>query len=553
MKTKFTWVVSVLGLVPMLGCGADDYYGGDDGWDDGGTTWECYSANDCEPGQYCNEFHYCVWPDTPPADADADADTDDDWLPPEVEYEFGPPASGFRYVYVALQNLDTVARVDSESLDVVTVPVGDRPDQLVTVQGQDVAVLLNRGSDSVSILRTVDGEDEVVTLSTPPLMNRLVVSPGGSTALAYFELDDPRADEVGSFQDMAVIDLTEGDERVVHVSVGFRPRNVVFTADERVALVITEDGISIIDLREADEGFVARTVPVSLDPLTEGDPAEVVISSDGSHAFARWDGLAAVRAVDLEAGSLVDTPLPGVPTDIDLTSDGALLIAAVRDTSQVAIMDVPDGIGDVDALRIIDCAPLVVGSAVLTPDDGQIVAFTNATTQEAVVLIDLETGDTRIALLRKGVRAVAMSPDGRTALVLHNRTPGEPSPTDDFEEQVDKRPGFSLLELDTLFVKLQLTEAEPGPFTFFPDSTSAYVIVADRSESLMQVARIDLESFLVGTIDVGSPPVEIGNVPGTDRVYVSQDHPMGRLSFIDVRSGESRTVTGFELNSQIVE
>ena len=48
-------------------------------------------------------------------------------------------------------------------------------------------------------------------------------------------------------------------------------------------------------------------------------------------------------------------------------------------------------------------------------------------------------------------------------------------------------------------------------------------------------------------------PLEIGSVPGTDRVYVSQDHAMGRLSFINVDNGEVRTVTGFELNSQVIE
>ena len=558
---RFVQVCAVLFLFMALvfACaGGEDFgpgggYG--DGEPDGGTYWECYSANDCPAGNYCNEFHRCV---SGGADGDGDVDGDGDadgdpWIPPEVEYEFGAPSGGYRYVYVALTNLDTIARVDSETLDVASIPVGDIPSHLATVQGEDVAVVLNVGSSTVSILRTTGGVDDVVSLPTPPRLNRLVLSPLGSSAIAYFELVDPRADDIGSFQDLAVIRLDEGEEEVINVSVGFRPRRVIFSEDDRFAYVITEDGVSTVDLDAAVEGYVAPTVPVTLNPFEEGRPTEVIVASDGSYAFARWDGLSLVRSIDLETGEIVDTPLPGVPTDIDLSETGEQLVAVVRETSQVAMIEVPHGIGDPESIRLVECAPLTVGSAVLIPGSSQILVFTNATNQEAIALVDLETGDVQATLLRKAVRAVAISPDGRNALVMHSRLPGEPLATDDFETQFDKRPGFSLISLETMFVKLQLTEADAGSFTFFPDGSSAYVIVADRAGSLREIDRIDLDSFLVTPLNVGSHPVEIGNVPGTHRVYVSQDHPMGRLSFIDVRSGEVRTVTGFELNSQIIE
>ena len=56
-----------------------------------------------------------------------------------------------------------------------------------------------------------------------------------------------------------------------------------------------------------------------------------------------------------------------------------------------------------------------------------------------------------------------MVPEHSTsALVLHNKVPGDPLPTDDFQTQLDKRYGFSLVDLESLFVKLQITEADPG-------------------------------------------------------------------------------------------
>ena len=52
---------------------------------------------------------------------------------------------------------------------------------------------------------------------------------------------------------------------------------------------------------------------------------------------------------------------------------------------------------------------------------------------------------------------------------------------------------------------------------------------------------------------MSSHPTEIGSVPASGKVFVSQRHEMGRMSFIDVDDREVRTVTGFQLNSQVIE
>ena len=41
---------------------------------------------------------------------------------------------------------------------------------------------------------------------------------------------------------------------------------------------------------------------------------------------------------------------------------------------------------------------------------------------------------------------------------------------------------------------------------------------------------------------------------GTEgKVYVSQRHPLGRVTFIDLADGKTQTITGFELNSSVVQ
>ena len=44
-----------------------------------------------------------------------------------------------------------------------------------------------------------------------------------------------------------------------------------------------------------------------------------------------------------------------------------------------------------------------------------------------------------------------------------------------------------------------------------------------------------------------------GIVAGAGRGYVAQKHPDGRITFVDFKTGSVRTLTGFELASQVVD
>jgi len=310
--------------------------------------------------------------------------------------------------------------------------------------------------------------------------------------------------------------------------------------------------VSILDL-QGNSGFIAPTVPMTTDPVGDGDPDEVVITPDGQYALARWASMSLVRAVNLQDSTITDTALSGPPTDLDLTPTGDTLLAVVRSQHELALLDVPADIGDASAVETIDCTPLVVGSAQVTNDGLQALLFTNASNVKSITMVDLVTHEKRTAVLRKGVRWVALSPDGTAALVLHNKVPGTPQPTDSFEEQLDKRYGFSLVDLESLFVKLQITDADPGTFAFSPAGDLVYLIVANQASGLRDVAKLDLNSFIVSLHTVGSHPLEIGAVVGTERIYISQEHSLGRMSFIDVTSDQLQTVTGFQLNNQVVE
>jgi hypothetical protein len=218
----------------------------------------------------------------------------------------------------------------------------------------------------------------------------------------------------------------------------------------------------------------------------------------------------------------------------------------------LAFIEIPDDLSDPEGIESLQSA-YPFGQATLGADGKVAFLFSNATAEEVLLTVELKTRTVTAFPLEKGVRSVRSAPDGRTALILHNKAPGDPSPSDPFDTFIDKRWGYSLLSLGSRFVKLQLTETDPGDTVFSSDGASAYLLLGDRARDVRAVDTIDLRSFLVSPIALGSHPAALGIVPSTAQVYVAQSHPLGRVTFIDQKTLGTRTLTGFALNSQVIE
>ena len=124
-----------------------------------------------------------------------------------------------------------------------------------------------------------------------------------------------------------------------------------------------------------------------------------------------------------------------------------------------------------------------------------------------------------------------------------------------FDERVDRSFAYSLLRPGTGESKLQLTEVAPGPFVVVPSGDYLFMSFRSDGQGVWEVHRVELGNFLIDPVfKLGSPPVSIGAVPLTKHVFVSQEHPDGRMTFIPWESSDPNavdTVTGFELNSRI--
>jgi hypothetical protein len=502
-------------------------------------------------------------------------------LPPEVEVrlDFELPQASERYVFAANPEGGTVSIIDAETRHIQTLETGERPTFLRTLVGTNDAIVLNVGSDDATIIRNPDGRATTSNVAVVRGANAIAVAPDGEHAVVYFNASFSSAGNAsGSLQDVSVMKLEEGDDKVTDMTVGFRPRDVFFNADGSAAFVVTEDGISVLDFADINDSGSGFARAISLGSDIDQKTLDVSITPSGRHALAREPGDSQLRLVDLESGEIkrldlatllptippdpneedggveVEEPLPIEVTDLDLAASGTVAAAVLRNQSTLLVLPIPGAFEDTTTIARHVINDTVVGSAALAPNGKTALLYTTAGAVEHLTVVDLEdrTVEPRTLLLRKTVRAVAIAPDSETALVVHEKLAGDPKePGIDPDLQIDREFGYSVVSIASGAIKLQTTAAMPGAFSVVPDGSAIFVLFRDDAQALREVQKIDTKSFLVTPTRLGSPPISIGAVPQTDSVFVSQDHPEGRITFIDWMTGEKDTVTGFELNSRI--
>jgi DNA-binding beta-propeller fold protein YncE len=558
MRICIPGLMAALAAACGMGAPGDSF----ENFPDGGTgTNECWTSSECPIGWTCSAFGTCQ----PPSSGDGGVTP-----PPEVEFEFNQPASSRRFVYVAMTELDSLAKIDGTNLAVTSLAVGERPRVVVTAPGTDTAVVLDSINGTATIVRPTVSADEKTTFATLPRLNQLVIDPTGRYAVAWFDLE--RAiqeaggidfvDQIGSFQDVTILSLVPGAFGAVDLTVGFRPREVEFDDAGSHAYVITHDGVSVIDLAGVVQNgpSIVAPIPVTSDPFTDPMDLEVNVVSTGEYAVVRESGQSELRIVRLTgagAGQMMSVPLPSAPSDVDLSSDGSRAYAVLRDSSLVAVVDVPGDGEDPAGVELIDLGGVIVGSLVLSRAGDRGLLFTNASLREELTLIDFSQPGYPVITwpLQKAVRAVAFDPTGARAIVVHAKAPGDPADATSFEEFVDRSYGYSIFDVDQGFAKLQITPVDPGALAFAPVAPVAYIILdgGDAEGAVAQVQISDLHTGVVRTVKLSSPPDAVGVLPDAQVAFVSQRHPLGRISFIDIASGQMRTITGFDLNSRIID
>jgi len=395
------------------------------------------------------------------------------------------------------------------------------------------------------------------------------------------------------------------------MAVGYRPSQVAF-AGEDYAYVVTEDGISQIDLSSqppvtsslfpltasttltqsegTDAEIIDATSPGPADGSTDaggalqgdgapsdaahpamgGDAESVLVlppededggsattpdvsfTPDGNYALIRQDGLAFITVVSFATGALTAVPLPSAPTDLDLSPTGDFAVAVLRDTSTVAVLPIPGVVTNPSSVTMISIGNEVVGRGIVTPDGKSVLLFTTVTTvpdSQDLTVLTLSPPSIRTIALHESVLAVFPTPDSKNAVVLHDVTP-----------TAGVLGAYSLVPIaSNLPVQLVSTPAEPTAVAISPESDR--VVIALRDDPT-QTYALDLglfPSLQYIRQALASPPTAAGIVAGAGQGYAAQSYDEGRITFVELyppdggTPGQALTITGFDLGARIVD
>ncbi len=465
----------------------------------------------------------------------------------EVESDYEAPVATGHFVWIANPKSGRVAYVDAATLQVKTVEAGNAPTFVAKVPGQtdDTTLVLNVLSNDATLLRATSTGITTKRFEVAPLANSLAFSADGRFAIAWGDALKAKtvAPKTQGYQDLTVLDLVSGTSTVL--AVGYRPVKVGFAAGQARAYAVTQDGIAILDLSAAP--LVVKNVAVSDTPNDDPGSRDVSVTPNGNLALIRRDNSAAVTVVALDTGTRVDVTLPAAVTDLDLDDVGTRAVAVMRSTAQVAVLPIPGVLAAPTVFTTVTVTGETIGSVALSPGGTKGLLYTNASAVERVTILDLavQPPPFRTVRLYSPVLAVFSSPNAAHAVVLHDQTtgtggnPGSPG-------------AFSIVPVAaTLPAKIVATLAPPAAVAV----TNDRAIIAERDDrtKVFGAYLARMPQLMVERYALASPPIAVGVVEGAKRAFIAQQHPDGRLTFIDLDTGVARTLTGFELSSRVVD
>lgn len=464
----------------------------------------------------------------------------------EVESNYESPVATGRYVWIANPKSGRVAYIDATTLDVRLVEAGNAPTYLAAVPSppeQDVALTLNVLSDDATLLRKTAAGLTARTFATHHGANAMKLSSDGRWAIVWTDAKAvSTTSKTDGFQDVTVVDLTEKQPEAV-LAVGYRPIAVGFTRDGQHAWAITQDGVTLIDLASAP--FVSKNVPIADDPLADTGTRDVSVTPDATWALIRRDGDSSVGFVSLTTGARVKVVLSGPVTDLDLSEDGTRALAVVRDKAEVAILPVPEITEKPTAFTTVTVTGEIVGSVSIAKSGKSAVLYSNAVPQERFTVLRLDEPPTfSVQKLYSPVLAVFPTDDAKNAIVLHEKAKGDTS---------GHVAAFSVVPIAAgLPAKIVGTDAYPRAVALAPTNDRAIITERDDTRKIYGAYLARMPSLAVTRYPLASPPIAAGIVGGARRAYVAQQHPEGRITFIDLDGGTARTLTGFELSARVV-
>jgi hypothetical protein len=468
---------------------------------------------------------------------------------PELELEsaFEAPVATNRFVWTANTTTNRIALINAETFEVALAETGLAPTTVAGLPGgQDGAIVLNAGSEDATVVRvSEEGEITTTTVETHSGANAIAVSPSGAFAVAWTDASqfaENELDPIDGLQDITVIDLGAAPRSTI-LSVGYRPSRVTFDAGETRAFIVTEPGLSVVEL--GGEPRAGQLVQLTDAEIVDQAARDVSVTPDGSLAVVRVDSTQTLGFVDIESGTRTTLDLGAYVTDLDLSSDGSQAFAVAG--AKLVVVPVPPGDVRPEDLVRASVTGAVGRSVSLSPDASLALLYSNAEDHPYLSVLTTSNGwadfEGHALDLHAPVRAAFASPDALHGIAFQSTAPGS-----------RKAGAFSIVSAQAdRAPKIVGTDAPPVAVAFTPDGADAVIATRDLEKSKYGMYLVHLENLEESFVSLPSPPLAAGMVPEAKRAFVAQAHPEGRITFVDLETGAARTLTGFELAAKVVE
>jgi len=472
-------------------------------------------------------------------------------LPEEIEevFDYRAPVATGKYLWSANPESGRVALIDVEQLTVEVLTAGLRPTFLAPVTNANAeaeTLVLNVGSADATRFTVLDGENgrEIIKqkVETHAGANRLTISESGKFAVAWSGPETGQVvDPTQGFQEITVIRLGDEEAKATRLTVGFRPDQIVLAEDDESLVVVSEEGMTVVDLTtQIPEPL--RWIELGLDE----EVRDVSINAEATHALVRRGGESIVELFDLAlTDAVTNVDFGAAVTDVDLSRSGRG-VAVVRSESTLHTFELASLVADAADFESLKIEGELFGSAELGEGGTQAVVYTNAATNERISVVDLRPGESflshRTLSTTLPVYSVNLTPDGEHGVVMSADESGARSDT------------FSVVALtESRFPRIVGTAAPVAQVAL--GNSFGVVTSASTALSTYEAHLISLPSLSVKTLELAGNPLSAG-VLATDDLglaFVAQAHAEGRVTFFDFEADQARTLTGFELSAEVVD
>ena len=477
--------------------------------------------------------------------------------------ELSRPAVTRDFVVVANKNQGALTKIQSSgSLSKVTsVEIGGRPTEVFAVGDTNRIVAFGRGEGSFAVvdLGAAGETDSVRRLPVLDNCNQITVSPDGLHAVLWYDNAAARAGEtMGPLSEVALLDLSAASAAPVTIGVGVNVRQVSFAADGSRAVVVSDDGASVLEIADITSNRSIPPIALSDDGVTGqlGADRDVFVTEAADFAVVRRAGIDGLGIVNLETGDVRTVATGERLTDIELLGPSRELALLSPSRSAVGFVGLEaaglgSGEGSGDGVDWVALPAGTAGFLVPSADGARIFATGGDVGDNLLASISVDTHVVASFNLRKNTRSLLNSSNGRYLLVVHGRAAGRPVAGEPEEELVAKSSAVSVVDLEQGTAKLILLPADPGAVALNRDESQVLFTVSDESLGVRSARWIAFDSFAVQSVDFTRQPTDVGALPGSDWMFVTQSHPQGRISFLNLSTGAMREVTGFSLNAFI--